>query len=206
MLWESARLMSHVLAANQDIVAGKRVLELGCGCGGICSMIAARSADLVVATDGDTKALDLLTENVASNLKPPHLDSLNVKRLEWGNENDIQAIKQLNKEGFDFIIGTDVTYIPEAIIPLFSTARDLISTSRFTENIKKPTLILCHVLRRVDEPSILSAASQYGFRLADRWPNETPNSSSQGIIKNWFTERQYEVPSTALNIMYFHIA
>ncbi|KAK1550147.1 hypothetical protein Q3G72_014525 [Acer saccharum] len=49
MLWESARLMADVLARNPTIVAGKRMLELGCGCGGICSMVAARSADLVVA-------------------------------------------------------------------------------------------------------------------------------------------------------------
>ncbi|KAI3468104.1 hypothetical protein Pfo_024767 [Paulownia fortunei] len=206
MLWESARLMASVLAANAEVVAGKRVLELGCGCGGICSMIAARSADLVVATDGDTKALDLLTENVASNLKSPYLDSLNVKRLKWGNENDIEAIKQLNEQGFDIIIGTDVTYVPEAIIPLFATARELISTSRFTENNKEPALILCHVLRRVDEPSILSAASRYGFMLVDGWPDQTANSSFGGIIKNWFSESKYEVPSTALNIMYFGIA
>ncbi|KAL0311857.1 UNVERIFIED_CONTAM: tRNA N(3)-methylcytidine methyltransferase METTL6 [Sesamum radiatum] len=208
MLWESARLMASVLAANQEIVAGKRVLELGCGCGGICSMVAARSANLVVATDGDTKALDLLTENIASNLKSPSLDSLKVKKLEWGNGNDIEAIKQLNEKGFDIIIGTDVTYIPEAIIPLFATARELISTTRVTENNTEPGLILCHVLRRVDEPSILSAASKYGFSLADRWPDHRlPNSSYGGIIKSWFSDEcQYEVPSTALNIMYFHIA
>ncbi|KAL0323740.1 UNVERIFIED_CONTAM: putative methyltransferase C3H7.11 [Sesamum calycinum] len=208
MLWESARLMASVLAANQEIVAGKTVLELGCGCGGICSMVAARSANLVVATDGDTKALDLLTENIASNLKSPPLDSLKVKKLEWGNGNDIGAIKQLNEKGFDIIIGTDVTYVPEAIIPLFATARELISTTRVTENYTEPALILCHVLRRVDEPSILSAASKYGFRLADRWPDHQPPNSSYGsIIKSWFSDEcQYEVPSTALNIMYFHIA
>ncbi|KAK6161986.1 hypothetical protein DH2020_001827 [Rehmannia glutinosa] len=204
MLWESARLMASILAANQDIIAGKNVLELGCGCGGICSMIAVRSADLVVATDGDTKALDLLTENVASNLKSPFLDSLPVKKLEWGNKDDIEAIKQLNEKGFDIIIGTDVTYIPEAIIPLFATAKELISRNRFIENNKEPVFILCHVLRRVDEPSILSAASRYGFRLVDRWPDENAKSSFGGIIENWFSDCQYEVPSTALNIMCFH--
>lgn len=206
MLWESARLMASVLATNQDIVAGKRVLELGCGCVGICSMIAAASADLVVATDGDTKALNLLTENVASNLRPPSLDLLHVKKLEWGNADDIQAIKQLNREGFDVIIGTDVTYVAQAITPLFATARELISTSRLAENKKEPALILCHVLRSVDEPSILAAASQCGFRLADGWSDETPNSSLRGIVKTWFSTRPYDVPSAALKIMYFHIA
>lgn len=164
-------------------------------------MIAARSADLVVATDGDTKALDMLSENTSSNLKPPFLDSLKVKKLEWGNKEDIEAIKKLNDDkGFDIIIGTDVSYVREAIIPLFATARELICTEN---NEKEPALILCHVLRRVDEACILSAASQYGFRLLERWPDQTP---SEGIIANWFSDSQYEVPSTALNIMYFHIA
>ncbi|PIN21553.1 putative methyltransferase [Handroanthus impetiginosus] len=206
MLWESARLMASVLAANPEIVSRKKVLELGCGCSGISSVIAATSADLVVATDGDTKALELLTVNVASNLKSPSLDSLNVRKLEWGNENDIEAIKQLNEKGFDIIIGTDVTYVAEAIIPLFATARELITTRRFAENNEEPALILCHVFRRVDEPSILSAASKYGFRLVDSWTGETPDRSSGDIIKNWFSECKYEVPSAALNIMYFHNA
>ncbi|KAL6502037.1 hypothetical protein OROGR_027170 [Orobanche gracilis] len=204
MLWESAQLMAWILAANQGIVSRKRVLELGCGCGGICSMVAVRSANLVVATDGDTKALDLLTENLASNLERPFLDSLTVRKLEWGNKNDIEAIKRVNEKGFDIIIGTDVTYVSEAILPLFATARELISRDRFVENEKESGLILCHVLRRIDEPCILSAASQYGFRLVDRWPDRTPECSFGGIIKNWFSECQYEVPSAALSIMYFH--
>ncbi|KAL3655721.1 hypothetical protein CASFOL_000117 [Castilleja foliolosa] len=211
MLWESARLMASILAANQEIVSGKRVLELGSGCGGICSMIAARSANLVVATDGDTKALDLLTGNVASNLESHLLDRLTVKKLEWGNKNDIAAVKRVNERGFDIIIGTDVTYVSEAVVPLFATAKELISTgggwSTENENVG-PGLILCHVLRRVDEPSIIKAAGEYGFRLVDRWPDRTPECSSGGIniIKKWFSDQsQYEVPSTALNIMYFHL-
>lgn len=206
MLWESARLMASVLAQNPTVVAGKRVLELGCGCGGICSMVSARSADFVVSTDGDAKALDMLAENVASNLQKPFLDKLITKRLEWGNRDHIEAIKELNDEGFEVIIGTDVTYIPEAILPLFATAKELISSNRDAREIWKPALILCHVLRRVDEPSILSAASKFGFRLVDKWPTSIPTSSSQSIISSWFLEKSSEecIPTTALNIMYFH--
>lgn len=130
-------------------------------------MIAATSAELVVATDGDTKALELLADNIASNLESPSLDSFHVKRLEWGNKTETEAIKQLNERGFDLIIGTDITYIPQAIKPLFATARDLISTGRCWHNNTEPALILCHVVRRVDEPSILSAASEYAFKILD---------------------------------------
>ncbi|KAK9273661.1 hypothetical protein L1049_018471 [Liquidambar formosana] len=205
MLWESARLMASVLAGNPTIVSGKRVLELGCGCAGICSMVAVRSADLVVATDGDTKALDLLSQNVALNLMPQLLAKLITKRLEWGNRDHIESIKGLNDRGFEVIIGTDVTYIPEAILPLFATAKELISSNRGFREQWEPALILCHVLRRVDEPSILSAASQFGFRLVDKWPSGVSTNPSESIISSWFSESSFEgyLPNTALNIMYF---
>ncbi|XP_056166606.1 uncharacterized protein LOC115674535 isoform X1 [Syzygium oleosum] len=207
MLWESAQLMASVLARNPNIVSGKKVLELGCGCGGICSMVAVRSADLVVATDGDTKTLDLLMQNVASNIAPPFLDKLIVKSLEWGDRGHIEAIKEVNDKGFNIIIGTDVTYIPEAILPLFATARELISPNRGDEEDQASALILCHVFRRVDEPSMLSAASRYGFRLVERWPAGIFGNSSQGVVGSWFAESGIDKYSfsTALSIMYFQI-
>ncbi|KAK8505259.1 hypothetical protein V6N12_067229 [Hibiscus sabdariffa] len=209
MLWESARLMAAILARNPSIVAGKRVLELGSGCGGICSMVAAGSASIVVATDGDSKALELLNQNITSNLRPPFLNKLVVKELKWGNRDDIDAIKAMNNEGFEVIIGTDVTYIPEAILPLFSTARELISSNSSAEKNQTPALILCHIFRRVDEPSLLSAASQYGFRLVDKWAKGSPSdeSESQSLISSWFPENSFEdhIPTSALNIMYFKL-
>lgn len=207
MLWESGRLMASVLAANQTIVSGRRVLELGCGCAGICSMVAARSAKLVVATDVDTKALDLLNQNLTSNIQPPTLASLITKKLEWGNRDDVDSMRRLSDSGFDVIIGTDVTYIAEAISPLFATAKELIRSVRGDEEDSTPALILCHVLRRVDEPSILSAASEFGFRLVDRWPNApTSTSTFQNKIQSWFSDGSLEtcIPTTALNILYFH--
>ncbi|KAG5244117.1 hypothetical protein OIU76_009020 [Salix suchowensis] len=206
MLWESARMMALVLAVNPAIVEGKKVLELGCGCGGICSMVSAKSADLVVATDGDTKALELLAQNVAFNLSQPSLAKLITKRLEWGNREHIEAIKDLNSGGFEVIIGTDVTYIPEAILPLFSTAKELISRDR-NGGDREPALILCHIYRRVDEPSLLSAASQFGFKLVDKWPSGIPSNPSQSIVGSWFPEngREEYIPNAALNIMYFHL-
>ncbi|GAB4854463.1 hypothetical protein Ancab_023047 [Ancistrocladus abbreviatus] len=205
MLWESARLMAPILAANPAIVEGKRVLELGCGCGGICSMIAALYADVVVATDGDAKALDLLNQNIASNLKSPFLDKLFIRTLEWGHAAHVDAIKELNGKGFDIIIGTDVTYVSEAIVPLFATAASLISADEGSGDSPGPALILCHVLRRVDEPSILSAASRFGFRLTDKWPGGTPSNPFPSIMASWFSkiDGASKLPSTALNILYF---
>ncbi|KAM6559284.1 hypothetical protein CsatA_028523 [Cannabis sativa] len=202
MIWESAHLMASVLARNPSIVSEKKVLELGAGCGGICSMIAAKYANLVIATDGDTKALELLTQNVSSNLEQPLSNKLIVKKLEWGNKEHMETIKEVNNNGFDIIIGTDVTYIAEAISPLFATAKELISSN---SKDHQPGLILCHIIRRVDEPTILSTASQFGFRLIERWPSESPSASaSESIMNSWFAgDGSDYIPCKALNILYF---
>ncbi|CAL1356586.1 unnamed protein product [Linum trigynum] len=204
MLWESARLMSSIIAGNPSIVAGKKVLELGSGCAGICSMAAVQRADLVVATDGDAKALDLLVQNVASNLSEPFVSMLITMKLEWGNKEDTDAVKELNAGGFDVILGTDVTYASDAILPLFATAKELAAPSRDGEKKEPAALILCHVVRRVDEPSIILAASRFGFTLVDKWTAAAP-SQSQSIIGSWFLKSGCEIyiPSRALNILYF---
>ncbi|XLR03543.1 hypothetical protein HN51_058372 [Arachis hypogaea] len=170
-------------------------------------MIAAKHADLVAATDGNALALDLLAKNVSSNLEPPLLTKLITKKLEWGNNDHIEAIKEGNKIGFDVIIGTDVTYIPEAILPLFASARELITSGASNKHGNVLALILCHIFRRVDEPSLLSAASQFGFRLVDKWSAGVPNKSSQGIISKWFSDNSLmnDLPSTALNILLFRL-
>nr|XP_043624434.1 uncharacterized protein LOC122596003 isoform X2 [Erigeron canadensis] len=178
MLWESARLMASVLASNQTIVSGKKVLELGSGCGGVCSMIATKTAHMVVPTDGDDKARELLEENIASNLEESLQSKLHIKKLTW------------------------------AIRPLFQTAKELISMERGDEEGLRPALVLCHIFRRVDESSILSAASCFGFELIDRWPDNTnAESPSQSIINSWFDGRikEDDYENTALNIMYFHV-
>ncbi|CAA7036869.1 unnamed protein product [Microthlaspi erraticum] len=210
MLWESARLMASVLDRNPNIVSGKRVLELGCGCTGICSMVAARSANLVVATDADTKALTLLTENITMNLESSLVGRLKTGVLEWGNKEHIEGIKGLAcGGGFEVIIGTDVTYVAEAIIPLFETAKELILRRRgdSEEVQEKPALILCHVFRRVDEPSLLSAASKFGFKLADRWAVNSKDSPIGNVVESWFSDKDLvsEIPSSALHILYFQM-
>ena len=92
-------------------------------------------------------------------------------------------------------------------MPLFQTAKELISKDEGDEIGSRPALIFCHIFCRVDETSILSAASHFGFQLVDKWPNNVnTENTSQSIIKRWFEGRNkeddYENP--ALNIMYFH--
>ncbi|PAN51639.1 hypothetical protein PAHAL_9G609000 [Panicum hallii] len=205
MLWESAQLMCSLLAENPSIIAGKRVLELGCGSAGICSMVAASSAQFVVATDGDAESLDLLRQNISSNLEPNLLDRIMIRKLFWGKKDDVREVRELsgNDTGFDCIIGTDVTYNPDAILPLFKTARELISDK--SNEDARAAFILSYIQRRVDENSILSNAMAQGFKLVDKWINGVHDSN--GIISSWFSGNDVcsAYQNTTLSILYFEL-
>ncbi|XP_057831124.2 uncharacterized protein LOC131041905 isoform X2 [Cryptomeria japonica] len=204
MLWESARMLSPLLATNPDIFSGKNVLELGCGSAGICSMVAAKSSKLVVATDGDLAVMDLLTENIKANSQHWSPSKLLCERLEWGNKAHIDAARSLCPQGFDVIIGTDVVYVEDAIIPLFETAKALVSTGEI--GMLRPAVILCHVIRRVHEGYIISAASQYGFHLEDKWPSDNDECMKNSLIASWFPDDSCRdlFLQSALRIMYFN--
>ncbi|XP_073002588.1 uncharacterized protein [Typha latifolia] len=206
ILWESAHLMCNVLAENPSIVSGKRVLELGCGSAGVCSMVAANFAQLVIATDGDTEALDLLRQNISSNLEACLINKIAIKRLRWGNKEDMKAIEDLcsHEGGFEVIIGTDVVYNPDSVFPFFETAKELISSPDNGES--KVALIMCHIQRRVDEGSMIATAELLGFRLVDKWTHGM--NSSGGIISTWFSSNDNwgsSVPNAPLTILYFQV-
>ncbi|KAG0491612.1 hypothetical protein HPP92_005010 [Vanilla planifolia] len=206
MLWESARLMCNVIAENPLIVAGKSMLELGCGSAGICSMISVQFAKYVVSTDGDDETLKLLRENIFANLEHPLLKKLVVQRLVWGKKEDLDAIKDLcyYKGGFEVILGTDVCYNYEAILPLFTTAKELMLKETLGKS--KPALLLCHIERRVHEDAILSTAAHLGFRLKDKWINGV--CLSDGVINSWFSsDASYwnSFQNIPLSILYFEL-
>ncbi|KAG6740543.1 hypothetical protein POTOM_055994 [Populus tomentosa] len=119
-------------------------------CRSIGLMLWESAPDLVVANDGDKKALELLAQNVYSKLQPSLAKRI-MKRLGWENREHIEAIKELHSGGFEVIIGTDVTYIPDAILLLFATAMELKSCDSNGGGDKEQALILCLIFRRVEE-------------------------------------------------------
>ncbi|XP_030503695.2 uncharacterized protein LOC115718996 isoform X1 [Cannabis sativa] len=102
---------------------GKRVIELGAGCGVAGFGMALLGCD-VVMTD-QKEVLPLLRRNVERNTSTimqmnPGLDSfgsIKVAELSWGNEDDIRAVVP----PFDYVIGTDVVYAEHLLQPLLQT-------------------------------------------------------------------------------------
>lgn len=79
--------------------------------------------------------------------------------LAWGNAQQ-EAILAGRFSSFDTIVGADVVYAPEAIASLFATCSALLSPSVHAR------LILCHIVRRVSEDSIIAAAAAAGLIAA----------------------------------------
>lgn len=95
-LWPSGQRLAE---AMQDIdVAGRRVLELGCGIG-LASLVLQRRGAEVMATDVHPLAETFLAYNAALN----GLDAVRFRRLDW-----TRAMPDLGR--FDLIIAGDVLY------------------------------------------------------------------------------------------------
>ncbi|KAF4350836.1 hypothetical protein G4B88_029209 [Cannabis sativa] len=100
---------------------GKRVIELGAGCGVAGFGMALLGCD-VVMTD-QKEVLPLLRRNVERNtstimqMNPDSFGSIKVAELSWGNEDDIRAVVP----PFDYVIGTDVVYAEHLLQPLLQT-------------------------------------------------------------------------------------
>jgi predicted nicotinamide N-methyase len=97
VLWRSGLALGRELAGES--LAGRRVVELGCGLG-VPSLVAARAGADVLATDWSGEALKLLKRNASENGI-----ELATKRVDW------DAADKLVDEGpFDLVLAADVLY------------------------------------------------------------------------------------------------
>lgn len=129
-VWDASLVFVKFLEKNSrkgkfcpSKLKGKRVIELGAGCGVAGFGMALLGCD-VVATD-QVEVLPLLMRNVERNTSRilqmnPGSDSfgsVQVAELDWGNKDHIMAVGP----PFDYIIGTDVVYAEHLLDPLLQT-------------------------------------------------------------------------------------
>ncbi|XP_015874557.2 uncharacterized protein LOC107411479 [Ziziphus jujuba] len=147
-VWDASLVFAKFLEKNcrrgrfsPSKLKGKRVIELGAGCGVAGFGMALLGCD-VVATD-QKEVLPLLRRNVERNTSRivqmnPGSDtfgSIQVAELNWGNEDHIRAVGP----PFDYIIGTDVVYAENLLEPLLQTI--------FALSGPKTTIVLGYEIR-----------------------------------------------------------
>ncbi|MED6220610.1 hypothetical protein PIB30_046372 [Stylosanthes scabra] len=145
-VWDSSLVFAKFLERNcrkgrfsPAKLKGKRVIELGAGCGVSGFGMALLGCDVIV-TD-QKEVLPLLQRNVERNIsrvmqKNPELfGSIKVSELQWGDESHIKAVEP----PFDYIIGTDVVYVEHLLEPLLQTILALSGP--------RTTIVLGHEIR-----------------------------------------------------------
>ncbi|CAL4967666.1 unnamed protein product [Urochloa decumbens] len=135
-VWDASMVFVKFLEKNSrkgrfcpSKMKGKRVIELGAGCGLAGFGMALLGCD--VTTTDQVEVLPLLIRNVErnrswisqSNSDSGSIGSITVAELDWGNKEHIKAVEP----PFDYIIGTDVVYSEHLLQPLLETITALSS-------------------------------------------------------------------------------
>ncbi|XP_050215566.1 uncharacterized protein LOC126666747 [Mercurialis annua] len=124
VMWDSGvvlgKFLEHAVDSKMLMFQGKKVVELGAGCG-LVGCIAALLGAQVTLTDLPDR-LRLLKKNIETNLR--HGDvrgSAIVKELIWGDEPDLDLVEPFP----DYIVGSDVVYSEGAVADLLDTLMHL---------------------------------------------------------------------------------
>jgi predicted nicotinamide N-methyase len=107
VLWRSGVALARELAGVP--LAGRRVVELGCGLA-VPSLVAARAGADVLATDEDPEALELVERNADENGI-----ALATACVDWAAPDALVA-----QGPFDLVLAADVLYEEAAVVPLLS--------------------------------------------------------------------------------------
>jgi predicted nicotinamide N-methyase len=107
VLWRSGVALAREVSGMP--LAGRRIVELGCGLGAP-SLAAAASGASVLATDSNPKALALVDRSAQLNGV-----ELETAAVEWSDPNVL-----LDRAPFDLVLGADVLYERQSVAPLLS--------------------------------------------------------------------------------------
>lgn len=187
-VWDASMVFAKFLEKNcrrgrfcPSKLRGKRVVELGAGCGVAGFGMALLGCD-VTSTD-QTEVLPLLIRNVERNTSrivqmnsgSDSFGSIQVAELNWGNEDHIKAVDP----PFDYIIGTDVVYAEHLLEPLLQTILALSGP--------KTTILLGYEIR----------STNVHERMMEMWKR----NFEVKIVPRAKMDNKYQHPSIQLYIM-----
>ncbi|OIT22872.1 PREDICTED: protein N-lysine methyltransferase METTL21A [Nicotiana attenuata] len=160
VMWDSGvvlgKFLEHAVESGRIHLQGKKVVELGSGCG-LVGCIAALLGGQVILTDLPDR-LRLLKKNVEANLYGDVRGSATVNELTWGDELD----HDMNDPFPDYVLGSDVIYSEGAVMDLLATLLDLSGT--------QTTVILAGELRNdaILEYFLQAAAEDFTIGRVDQ--------------------------------------
>jgi predicted nicotinamide N-methyase len=120
VLWRSGVALAREVAAEP--LAGKRVLELGCGLA-LPSMAAARAGASVLATDADPEAMELVARNAELNGV-----TIETATIDWTSP---EAVAE--RAPFDLVLAADVLYERPTVALMLSLLPRLAAAAWFAD-------------------------------------------------------------------------
>ncbi|KAK2994491.1 hypothetical protein RJ640_026729 [Escallonia rubra] len=126
VMWDSGVVLGKFLEYAVEVgmigLQGKKVVELGSGCG-LVGCIAALLGAQIILTDMPDR-LRLLKKNIEANLYGDLRGSAIVNELVWGDDPDPELCNPLP----DYVLGSDVIYSEGAVMDLLTTLVQLCGT------------------------------------------------------------------------------
>ncbi|XLR32163.1 hypothetical protein S83_060063 [Arachis hypogaea] len=124
VMWDSGivlgKFLEHSVDSGMLVLQGKKIVELGSGCG-LVGCIAALLGGEVILTDLPDR-LRLLRKNIEANMKQFCLrGSVTATELIWGDDADPELVKPMP----DYVLGSDVVYSEGAVEDLLETLGQL---------------------------------------------------------------------------------
>nr|XP_043627710.1 protein N-lysine methyltransferase METTL21A [Erigeron canadensis] len=170
VMWDSGivlgKFLENAVETGLLVLQGKKVVELGAGCG-LVGCIAALLGSQVIITDMPDR-LRLLRKNVEDNLYGGIRGSATVNELTWGDRPDPELVQPLP----DLVIGSDVIYSEEAVTDLLDTLVELSGpkTTIILAGELRNDAILEYFLETAMEGFIIGRINQTGWHPEYRSP------------------------------------
>lgn len=176
VIWQAADIMSAWFIEDKDTILAsfkdKRVLELGAG-PGLCGLVAATEASSVIFTDHMDLVMDLIDKNMVDCNPRPQECKMYASCLDWekiDQENYLENLDYTNAEQqiegkfselqYDIIIGSDVVYWPQAIMPLCTVLTKLFDMQKNKDLV----FYICYIERiKQVHQKLLETFGEMGF-------------------------------------------
>lgn len=173
-LWRGGELLARWILENK--IQFERCLEVGAGLG-LCSLVAekcSKKRSVVVATDGDDLAVDMLRRNIELNQSGVY-----VRKLRWGDAEAANSILDEFGGRFDHVLAADVVYDESAVEFLVETFAKMLSETG--------TIFFSFTHRGVALEIVIETLSRAGF-VAEEVASSTakrrrPDSNDDSLLR-----------------------
>lgn len=164
VIWPAAYLLGFYIIDHPEKFKGHTVLELGSGAG-LMGLLVSCFADKVILSDHNDIVLDLLQSNINfgkcflrqdDTFKPVSRGPIEAIKLEWGSQSEIEGVEP---HSLKLIVGSDIVYWYQAIVPLFETVDKYLALDNDAE------FILSFKSRAKNvEKHLFETATSFGFK------------------------------------------